>query len=74
MSRYCINIATNLKIDDALLAAATKIGGFSTKKDAVTEALKEFISRPKQQELKTLFGKVVYDDRYDLKKEHVRKR
>ena len=51
MSRYSLRMATNLKIDDALLAAATKIGGFSTKKDAVTEALKEFISRRKQQEL-----------------------
>ena len=67
-------MATNLKIDDALLTTATSIGGFSTKKEAVTEALKEFIAKRKQQEIKSFFGKVIYDPDYDYKKERQKKR
>lgn len=67
-------MATNLKLDDSLLAAATAIGGFSTKKEAVTEALKEFIARRKQQQIKALFGTIIVDPSYDYKKERRRKR
>ena len=44
-------MATNLAIDPALLEEALRIGGLSTKKATVTEALKEFIARRKQREL-----------------------
>ena len=67
-------MATNLKIDDELLSLATEIGGFATKKDAVTEALKEFIAKREQQALKKFFGKIVYVEKYDFKKERARKR
>ena len=41
-------MATNLALDDRLLEEALKIGGRATKKDTVTEALQEYISRRKQ--------------------------
>ncbi|MGE0363320.1 MAG: type II toxin-antitoxin system VapB family antitoxin, partial [Vicinamibacterales bacterium] len=35
-------MATNLALDDALLEEALRIGGKTTKKDTVTEALQEY--------------------------------
>jgi hypothetical protein len=66
-------MATNLAIDDDLIVEAQTIGGNRTKKAAVTEALKEYIQRRKQQQITSLFGKVDYDPNYDYKKTRTRK-
>jgi Arc/MetJ family transcription regulator len=66
-------MATNLAIDDKLLNQAKKIGGLKTKKDTVTLALKEFISRRKQEKITDLFGSIEYDPDYDYKKLRYRK-
>lgn len=66
-------MATNLAIDDKLIVEAQTIGGNRTKKAAVTEALKEYIQRRKQQQITSLFGKVDYDQNYDYKKTRTRK-
>ena len=66
-------MATNLKIDDALITEAAKVGGFATKKEAVTAALKEFISMRKQRAVLSLFGKISFDPGYDYKRERRRK-
>ena len=66
-------MATNLAIDDKLIVKAQKLGGLKTKKDTVTLALKEFISRRKQEEIVNLFGFVDYDDDYNYKKLRKRK-
>ncbi len=58
---------TNLAIEDDLIIEAKKIGNHKTKKSAVTEALKEYIRRRKQNELKKMFGKVEIDKDYDYK-------
>jgi Arc/MetJ family transcription regulator len=60
-------MATNLAIDDKLLAEAQKIGGHPTKKATVTEALEEYIRRRKQLEILKLFGQIEYDPDYDYK-------
>ncbi|MFQ3246069.1 MAG: Arc/MetJ family transcription regulator [Arenicella sp.] len=60
-------MATNLALDNSLLEAALKVGGFKSKKDTVNAALKEFIERRKQQEIKGLFGNMPADDDYDYK-------
>ncbi len=60
-------MATNLAIDDKLIVKAQKIGHFRTKRDAVTEALKEFISRRQQRDIIKLFGTVEFDPTYDYK-------
>ncbi len=60
-------MATNLAIDDQLIIEAQIIGGSKTKKAAVTEALKEYIQRRKQQQLTDLFGKIDYDPDYCYK-------
>ena len=66
-------MATNLALDDRLLAEALKIGGRATKKDTVTEALREYISRRKQARVTDLFGAIDYDPTYDYKKQRRRR-
>ena len=62
-----VTMATNLSIDPELLEEALKVGGFSTKKDTVNQALKEFVQRRKQQEIIELFGNFPCDEGYDYK-------
>jgi hypothetical protein len=66
-------MATNLAINDSLILEAKKIGGHKTKKEAVTEALHEYINRKKQSEITELFGHIDYDKRYNYKKGRMKK-
>ena len=61
-------MATNLALDDNLIAEAKRAGHHKTKKDAVTTALKEYIARKKQVELIDLFGTIEFNKDYDYKK------
>jgi Arc/MetJ family transcription regulator len=61
-------MATNLALDDKLIARAQKVGRHRTKKEAVTAALKEYIARKKQREITKLFGTIDFDPKYDYKK------
>jgi Arc/MetJ family transcription regulator len=58
-------MATNLAIDDGLIEEARRIGGHSTKKQAVTLALEEYVARRKQLAILDLFGTVDFDKKYD---------
>ena len=60
-------MATNLALDDGLLNEALKIGGRATKKETVTEALREYINRRKQVGVLDLFGSVDYAPTHDYK-------
>lgn len=64
----CVNMATNLSIDETLLTEAKKLGHFRTKRDTVNSALEEFIQRRKQVEILQLFNTIEYDKSYDYKK------
>ena len=66
-------MATNLALDDRLLRQALKIGGKATKRETVTEALQEYISRRKQVGVLELFSSVDYDRKYDYKKQRRRR-
>ncbi len=61
-------MATNLTFDAQLLQEAIMIGGFKSKREAINQALREFIQRHKQRELIDLFGKFPADSDYDYKK------
>lgn len=65
-------MATNLAIDPDLLDRALAVSGESTKKAAVTLALREFIARREQRQIVDLFGSVEWDDAYDYKAERSR--
>lgn len=64
---------TNLAIEDDLIIEAKKIGNHKTKRSAVTEALKEYIRRRKQIEIRKMFRKIEYDEDYDYKAARIRK-
>ncbi|MDB4956353.1 MAG: hypothetical protein JWO36_3922 [Myxococcales bacterium] len=64
---------TNLEIDDALLNKALKIGGLSSKKATVNEALKEFIARRKRTEAVAAFGTIEFADEADYKADRTKR-
>ena len=66
-------MATNLDLDPALVDEALVVGGLRTKKETVTEALREFIARRRQAKVTSLFGTVDYDPKYDYKKQRRRR-
>lgn len=65
-------MATNLDLDPALVDEAVSVGGRKTKKEAVTEALREYIARRRQTRIASLFGTIEYDPKYDYKKQRRR--
>ena len=66
-------MATNLDLDPSLVDEAVAVGGRKTKKEAVTEALKEYIARRRQAHVTRLFGTVDYDPKFDYKQQRRRK-
>jgi Arc/MetJ family transcription regulator len=67
-----IPVATNLHIDDKLIAMATKLGRHRSKRSAVTQALVEYIQHLEQQKISGLFGRIQYDPSYDYKRQRAR--
>jgi Arc/MetJ family transcription regulator len=61
-------MATNLALDDKLIAEAQTVGGHRTKKEAVTSALQEYVARRKQRGVLKLAGRIKFDPSYDYKK------
>lgn len=66
-------MATNLDLDPALVDEAVAVGGRRTKKEAVTEALREYIARRRQARVTQLFGTVSYDTKYNYKQQRRRR-
>ena len=62
-------MSINLHIDDKLILTAQNIGKRKTKKDTVTQALKQYIEHHQQPEIVSLFGTIDYDYDYDYKKQ-----
>jgi len=60
-------MATNLALDDKLIAAAQRAGKHKTKKEAVTAALAEYIKRRRQLRILEAFGSFEFDPAYDYK-------
>jgi hypothetical protein len=61
-------MATNLNIDENLLAEAQRLGAKKTKRETVNEALEEYVRRRKQGEILTIFGQVDFEEGYDHKR------
>ena len=62
-------MATNLALDEELLKEAKRIGGHKTKREAVNQALAEYVDGIKRRRLLDLFGKCDWDPDYDYKAE-----
>ena len=67
------DVGTNLDLDPDLVNEAVAVGGVRTKKEAVTEALKEYIARRRQAQVTKLFGTIDFDPKYDYKKQRRRR-
>lgn len=65
-------MATNLALDPKLLDRVLELSGESTKKAAVTLALREFVARREQKKVADLFGKLDWDAGYDYKADRSR--
>ena len=61
-------MATNLAINDELLASAVSISGLKTKKETVNLALEEFIQKRRRKEAIELFGKIDFAKEWSPKK------
>ena len=66
-------MATNLALNDKLVEEAQQLGGHTTKRAAVNQALAEYVMRRKQKKVLELFGKLDWDPSYDYKKARRRK-
>ena len=53
---------TNIEIDDKLMTAAMRAGGFSTKREAVEEGLKLIARRKNYARILELGGQVMWSD------------
>jgi len=56
---------TNIVIDDKLMADALRASGYSTKKEAVEQALKLLVRRSQQQQIRKLRGKLKWEGDLD---------
>ena len=65
-------MATNLQLDDRLIAEAVALGNHRTKREAVTQALTEYIRHLRQERILDLFGIVDFDESYDYKRQRTR--
>jgi Arc/MetJ family transcription regulator len=65
-------MATNLQIDDKLINKAVELGRHPTKKEAVTQALTDYIHHIEQEKITALFGSIDYDPAYNYKKQRTR--
>ena len=65
-------MATNLQLDDRLIAEAAALGKHRTKKEAVTQALTDYIRHLRQERILDLFGRVDFDPAYDCKRQRVK--
>jgi Arc/MetJ family transcription regulator len=60
-------MANNLQLDDQLIAEAAALGKHRTKKEAVIQALTDYVRHLRQDHILDLFGKVQFDPDYDYK-------
>ena len=64
---------TNLALNDELIDEAKRLGGHRTKREAVNEALAEYVASRKCRRIQEVFGKLDWDPDYDYKAERRRR-
>ena len=58
---------TNIVLDDALVEEAMILSGAKTKKEVISNALREFVIARKRLNLLDLDGKIDFSEAYDYK-------
>ena len=59
---------TNVVLDDTLVEDAMKLSGAKTKKELISNALREFVTARKRLNLLDLDGKIKFSEAYDYKR------
>ena len=62
-------MASNLNLDDKLLAEAKRLGKHRSKREAVNQALAEYVRRKRRKKILALVRTVEWDPNYDYKAE-----
>ena len=65
-------MATNIELNNSLVKKVMQFSGLQTKRDAVNEALSEYVQKREQLNIVKLFGTIDYDENYDYKTERRR--
>ena len=65
-------MATNLALDDKLVEEAKRLGKHPTKREAVNQALAEYVARRRRSEVVDLFRTMDWNPKYDYKTERKR--
>jgi Arc/MetJ family transcription regulator len=60
-------VPTNVAIDDKLIETAKRLGGHRTKREAVTDALTEYIQRRNRLAALKALGTIDFDPGFDYK-------
>lgn len=63
------HVLSNIELNEPLLTKAMRLGGMKTKKEAVNQALFEYVQRREQLKVLDFFGKVELDPEFDYKKQ-----
>ena len=66
--RRCINMRTNIVLDDELVEEAFRHSDAKTKRELVDRALREFVDNHKRKDIRDLRGQVMFHPGYDYKK------
>ncbi len=59
---------TNIVLDDTLVEEAMILSGAKTKKELISNALREFVTARKRLNLLDLDGKIEFSEAYDYKR------
>ena len=62
-----MHMATNVQLDEKLMAEAIRLGKHRSKRAIIEEALREYVQRRKQVDVLGLFGQIDYDASYNYK-------
>ncbi len=66
--RRCIDVRTNIVLDDELVEEAFRHSDAKTKRELVDRALREFVENHKRKDIRELRGKISFHPGYDYKK------
>jgi Arc/MetJ family transcription regulator len=66
--RRCIDMRTNIVLDDELVEEAFRHSNAKTKRELVDMALREFVENRKRKDIRELRGKITFHPGYDYKR------
>ena len=63
----CIDMRTNVVLDDRLVSEALRLSKLRTKKSLIHKALEEFVTNHSRLDLREIRGQIEFSEDYDYK-------